>query len=109
MFHTFARMTLKSGRFYKGRGAQMLWRGLGKGKPSHWHSSIAWSLQTPRYRCASFGRLFETLRQLLVVRSSSAQPFPIARVVEGLDWGEDFLGALSTLVGKGQKPWVRHW
>jgi hypothetical protein len=50
-----------------------------------------------------FGRTFEPVGQFLVARSYSAHPFPSARVIEGLGSDEDFLGPLSTVVGKRQK------
>jgi hypothetical protein len=56
-----------------------------------------------------FGRSFEPFRQFLVARGYSSHPFPSARVIEGLGSGEDSLGPLSTVVGKRQKPWVKHW
>jgi hypothetical protein len=62
------------------------------------------SIDTQQQRRSSIGRLFEPLRQFLVARSYSAHPFPSARVVECLGSGEDFLGPLSTLIGKRQKP-----
>jgi hypothetical protein len=42
-------------------------------------------------------RLFEPLRQLLVVRSYSAHPFPSTRVLERRSFDQDFLGAVSRI------------
>jgi hypothetical protein len=55
------------------------------------------------------GGVFESLRHFLVFHSDFEHSLLGIRVLERLGFDQDFLGALSTIFGKKEKPLIRHW